>query len=364
MSKILIVDDEQMITDTLSTLIEMVLDYEVLTINDPQILFDSDFLTDQTFDMVISDFMMPKKDGIEVLKAIKKIQPDVVPILLTGYSDKNNAIKSINEVGLYYYLEKPWDNDQLVTIVKNGIEKKKLEEQVEKDYFIIKKRNEEITRLYDIMQKDFKNEQNNMYNMVTSLANLVEAKDSYTEGHTRRVSGLSKLIGEYLNFDHERLTNLELAAIVHDIGKVSTPDQILNKPGRLTNEEFDKIKEHPEVGERILKPLIAMKSILHPVRHHHEKLDGSGYPDGLKGDEIILESRILAVADIFDALYTDRPYKEGFDITKTLAILNEEANDNKLDLSIVKIVEELVKSDLIFNVYEREKKLKKQVEEM
>lgn len=364
MSKILVIDDEKMITDTLSTLIEMVLDYEVITINDPELLLNSDLLEKVSFDMVISDFMMPKIDGIDVLKAIKKIQPNVIPILLTGYSDKSNAIKSINEVGLYYYLEKPWDNDQLITIIKNGIEKKQLKEQVDKNFLIIKKRNEEITRLYDLLQKDFNSELDSMYNVIISLANIVEAKDSYTEGHTRRVSELSKMIALNMNFDEEALRNIELAGIVHDIGKVSTPDQILNKPGRLSNEEFDIIKEHPEVGERILKPLTSLNSILHPVRHHHEKLDGTGYPDGLIGDEIILESRILAVADIFDALYTDRPYKTKFTIEKTLAILNEEASANKIDSNVVNIVSKLIENEQIFDIYKREQNLKDTVNNM
>ncbi|MBI9012958.1 MAG: HD domain-containing protein [Clostridiales bacterium] len=364
MSKILVIDDEKMITDTLSTLIEMVLDYEVITMNDPELLLNSDLLEKESFDMVISDFMMPKIDGIDVLKAIKKIQPNAIPILLTGYSDKNNAIKSINEVGLYYYLEKPWDNDQLITIIKNGIEKKQLKEQVDKNFVIIKKRNEEITRLYDLLQKDFNSELDSMYNVIISLANIVEAKDSYTEGHTRRVSELSRMIASNMNFDEKGLRNIELAGIVHDIGKVSTPDQILNKPGRLSNEEFDIIKEHPEIGERILKPLTSMNSILHPVRHHHEKLDGTGYPDGLKGDEIILESRILAVADIFDALYTDRPYKTKFTIEKTLEILKEEASANKIDSDVVDIVSNLIENEHIFDIYKREQTLKDTVNNM
>lgn len=363
MHKVLIIDDEEMITDTLATLIEMVLDFEVLTSNDPEALLASDVLKDNTFDMVISDFMMPKIDGIDVLKAIKQIQPNVVPILLTGYSDKNNAIKSINEVGLYYYLEKPWDNNQLISIVKNGIEKKVLEEQINKDFIIIKKRNEEITRLYDILQKDFNEETSNIYNVITSLANLVEAKDSYTEGHTRRVSGLSKLIAEEMGMSKDTCQIIEIAGIVHDIGKVSTPDQVLNKPGRLSLDEFNIIKEHPETGERVLKPLTSMEKILDPVRHHHEKLDGSGYPDGLKGDEISIESRILAVADIFDALYTDRPYKQKFSLEKTLDILNEEVKNYKLDERVVNAVIKLTDNQKLFEVYQRESDLKKRIEE-
>lgn len=364
MNKILVIDDEKMITDTLSALIEMVLDYEVLTINNPELLLDSNLLQTEKFDMVISDFMMPKIDGIEVLKAIKKIQPNIIPILLTGYSDKTNAIKSINEVGLYYYLEKPWDNDQLIAIVKNGIEKKQLKEQVDKNVLVIKKRNDEISRLYDLLQKDFNSELDGMYNVIISLANIVEAKDTYTEGHTRRVSSLSKMIASKMSFTDEQLINIELAGIVHDIGKVSTPDHILNKPGRLTNEEFNIIKEHPEIGERILKPLTSMKSILHPIRHHHEKLDGSGYPDGLKGDDIKMETRILAVADIFDALYTDRPYKNKFTMEKTLSILKEEADLNKLDKGVVQVISDLIDSGQVFTIYECEKELTNKVTNM
>jgi len=353
MSKILIVDDEKMITDTLSGLIEMVLEYEVVTCNDPSELFDDGIVQSQEFDMVISDFMMPKKDGIEVLKAIKEIQPEVIPILLTGYSDKQNAIKSINEVGLYYYMEKPWDNNQLISIVKNGIEKKKLEKEVKENYVVIKKRNDEISRLYDIMKKDFHSEMGNIVDVVTSLANLVEAKDSYTEGHTRRVSALGKIVGEKMGIEGERLQALELAGIVHDIGKVSTPDGILNKNGRLTDFEFVTMKQHPEVGERILKPLTSMNSVLHSVRHHHEKLDGSGYPDGLKGDQIILETRILAVVDIFDALYTERPYKNRFSLEKSIQILHEEADDNKICKEVVKVIDSLASSGELFSVYEK-----------
>ncbi len=340
-----------MITETLSSLIEMVLDYEVLTYNDSDVLFNSGILETEKLDMVISDFMMPKKDGLDVLKAIKVIQPNIIPILLTGYSDKNNAIKSINEVGLYHYLEKPWDNDQLISIVKNGIEKKHLEEQVEEDNIIIRKSNDEITRLYDLMQKDFKYEQGNIINVVTSLANLVEAKDSYTEGHTRRVSSLSKLIATKVGLSEEECRVLELAGIMHDIGKISIPDKILNKPDKLSDKEFDKIKKHPEIGERILKPLTSMKTILHPIRHHHEKLDGTGYPDGLSGDEIIIETRILAIADIFDALHTDRSYKAKFSIEESLSILREEANANKLDIKIVEILSDLIDSDEISKIY-------------
>lgn len=354
MTRVLIVDDETMITQTLETLIEMMLDYEVHTYNDPEELLASDFLDSTPIDLVVSDFMMPKKNGIEVLAAILEKQPQAVPILLTGYADKENAIKSINEVGLYYYLEKPWDNQELVTVIKNGVEKKHLEDEVQKNMIIIQKRNDEITRLYDLLRKDFNHEMNNVVSVVVALANLIEAKDAYTDGHTRRVSDLCVALGKRAGIEGDALRVLEMSAIVHDIGKVGTPDQILNKPGRLTKLEFETMMSHPELGAKILRPLTALEGCVDPVLHHHEKLDGSGYPEGLKGDKISLHSRIVCVADIFDALFTDRPYKKRFTIQRTLSILDRMAEQGKIDGSIVGHLHELVTSKELFKYYPEE----------
>jgi len=351
MTKVLIIDDEQMVTQTLETLIEMMLDYEVYTFNDPLALLESDFLDNTPIDLVLSDFMMPQKNGIEVLTAIKDKQPQAVPILLTGYADKENAIKSINEVGLYYYLEKPWDNQELVTVIKNGIEKKNLKDQVHNNMIIIEKRNDEITRLYDLLRKDFNNEMDNVVSVVVALANLIEAKDAYTDGHTRRVSDLCVALGKKAGMDVEAVKELQMAAIVHDIGKVGTPDQILNKPDKLTDIEFETMMSHPELGAKIIKPLTALEGCIDPVLHHHEKLDGTGYPDGLKGEEISLATRIVCIADIFDALFTDRPYKKRFSIDKSMEILDDMAGQGKLDADVVGYLHELVKTKEVFKYY-------------
>lgn len=351
MTKVLIIDDETMITQTLETLIEMMLDYEVHTFNDPEELLESQFLDKTTIDLVISDFMMPKKNGIEVLSAIREKQPKAVPILLTGYADKENAIKSINEIGLYYYLEKPWDNQELITVIRNGVEKKNLQDAIHQNMIIIEKRNEEITRLYDLLRKDFNNEMDNVVSVVVALANLIEAKDAYTDGHTRRVSDLCVAIGKRAGIEGEDLRNLEMAAIVHDIGKVGTPDQILNKPGKLTEYEFEAMMTHPELGAKILKPLTPLEACVDPVLHHHEKLDGSGYPEGLKGDEITLASRVVCVADIFDALFTDRPYKKRFTIEKSMSILDNMAENGKIDKAVVGYLHDVIATKELYKYY-------------
>ena len=351
MSKILIIDDEKMITQTLENLIEMMLDYEVYTFNDPVELIESNFLDEVQIDLVLSDFMMPGKNGIEVLAAIKIKQPKVVPILLTGYADKENAIKSINDIGLYYYLEKPWDNQELINVIQNGIEKKNLEDEILSNLATIEKKNKEITRLYNLLKKDFNSEMGNVVSVVVSLANLIEAKDPYTDGHTRRVSELSVALGIKVGMCKDDLKKLEISAIIHDIGKVGTPDNILNKHGKLTDIEFDTMMAHPVLGAKILKPLTPLEYCIDPVLHHHEKLDGSGYPDGLKDDEISLPTRIIGIADIFDALFTARPYKESFTIEKTMEILNDMVIDGKLDGEIVRCMAELVESKKIYEVY-------------
>lgn len=348
---IMIVDDETMITNTLSNLVKLFLKHNVLTFNSPSEALESAKLTSGEVDLVISDFMMPGMNGLEFLKKAKEKSPDLVTVMLTGYADKENAIRSINEVGLYYYIEKPWDNNALIRIVQNGLEKKEMKETLVRNYEEIKKSHHEIERLYELLQKDYHVEQENARSLIVTLANVIEAKDAYTEGHTRRVGSLSRLIGERLSLQNDQLNLLEMAGVIHDIGKVGVSEAIINKPGKLSLDEFDSMKNHTIIGETILKPLGSLKDCLDPVRHHHEKLDGSGYPDGLKDGEISLSARILAVADIFDALYSKRPYRDKLPIEKAQAILLEESQKGQLDKNIVKVLIDLIKEGQLELLY-------------
>lgn len=351
MPRILIVDDEPMITSTLATLVEMMLDYEVVTHNNPLTIVEGDYLQRESFDLVISDFMMPGLDGLALLSKIIEVQPNIVPILLTGYSDKESAIKSINELGLYYYLEKPWDNNDLIRIIQNGIEKRQLEQEVHSKMVVIEKRNHEISRLYDLLQRDYNREMDNVLEFVISLSNVIEAKDSYTDGHTRRVADVATEIGKRIGLDEKQIKILDVAAVIHDIGKVGTPELILNKPGSLSSEEFQVMQEHPEMGAKIIRPIGALKDCLDPVLHHHEKMDGSGYPDGLKGDEISMEARIVAVADIFDALYTKRPYREALDISTVREIIEKDCSAGKLDKQVVSHLFQMIEDGTVSKIY-------------
>ncbi|MBI4463179.1 MAG: HD domain-containing protein, partial [Acidobacteria bacterium] len=172
--------------------------------------------------------------------------------------------------------------------------------------------------------KAYTDELENAESVLFALARSIEAKDPYTGGHCERLSEYSAQLGQQIGLPEEQIIALRRAGIVHDIGKVAVPDSILCKPGPLTNEEWEIIREHPVVGEKICKPLKSFRLVLPIIRHHHEKLDGSGYPDGLKGDDIPVTARVLQIVDVYDALTTERPYKRALSPSEALEVLKNE----------------------------------------
>lgn len=179
---------------------------------------------------------------------------------------------------------------------------------------------------------------------VRVLVNAVEAKSPYTRGHSERVMLLSTVIGQELGLSEATIETLARGAMLHDIGKIGIPDSILEKPGKLTETEFDVIKMHPVIGDLMLANVPEMESIRHIVRHHHEKLDGSGYPDNLRGSEIQIEARIVAVADIYDALLSNRSYRAGMNPTQAMELLFAEVSAGRLDLKVVRALADILES--------------------
>jgi hypothetical protein len=185
----------------------------------------------------------------------------------------------------------------------------------------------------------------NIEDVVISLARTIDAKDKYTEGHTERVSQYAVFLGERLGLSDRDLETLRIGALIHDLGKIGIDLNILNKPGRLTEEEFEQIKLHPLLGQQICSPLKALQEVGDIIRHHHEKLDGSGYPDGLQGEQISQNARIVAIVDIFDALTTERSYRAALTVEEALSIMKQEADQGKLDSLLLEEFEALL-SDL------------------
>lgn len=251
-----------------------------------------DMLTniDKEVALIISDQRMPGMNGTEFLQKTVETHPYALKILLTGYSDVDAMIDGINKCELFHYVSKPWDPDDLKQLVGKAIE----------NYVLTLTKNSLLKQLRDLL-----------YTTIQAISEALDEKDTYTHGHSRRVTLYALILGRSLNLDKATLEKLQLAGLLHDIGKIGTPECILNKPGGLTHEEFTTIKKHPGKGKEILKNIKQLKDISSWLRSHHEKYDGSGYPDGLKGDEIPLPSRILSIADTYDAMTSDRSYRKG-----------------------------------------------------
>ena len=258
-------------------------------------------------DLVLLDVMMPGKCGFEVCREIKNNPLTYLTpvVFVTALSDKESRITSIHSGG-----------DDLLTLPVDRIE---LLARV-RSLLRLKQRTDELERAESVL---------------FALARIIEGRDPNTHGHCERISNLSMCLGEYLGLNVEQVLALKLGGVVHDIGKVSIPDAVLLKPGPLSCEEWRLMREHPVVGERICAPLRSFRLVLPIIRHHHEKRDGSGYPDGLRGDDIPITARVLQVVDIFDALKSVRPYKCAMSTTDAIRTMREEVRKGWWDSKVV-----------------------------
>ncbi len=249
--------------------------------------------------LVMLDIKLPGKSGIELLPEIKSAYPDISVIMLTATADMKTAIQCLKH-GAYDYITKPFELAEITLSVARAFEKRRLELE-NKGYQ--QHLEEKVAEQANKIRASF-------LNAITALAYALEAKDAYTSGHSQRVSNLSVAIARELNLPQSQINELRLAGLLHDIGKIGVRESVLNKPGRLTRKEFAMVKRHPEIGEHILRPIVDSADILEAVRNHHEHYNGSGYPDGLKNNEIPLAARILAVSDAYAAMTSERPYRK------------------------------------------------------
>lgn len=247
-------------------------------------------------DLILLDVMMPKLDGFEVCRRLKSDDRTIlIPVVIvTALTATDQRIKGI-EAGADDFLSKPYNRLELFTRVRSLLKLKRHTDELE-----------------------------NAETVLFSLALSVEAKDPYTNGHCDRLARYSVALGKSLGLHAEQLKALQRGGILHDLGKIGVPESILLKPGPLNDMERAVVREHPAIGERICKPLKSLRTVLPIIRHHHERWDGSGYPDGLAGEAIPLTARILQVADIYDAFTTERPYKRALTQDEAIALMREE----------------------------------------
>ncbi len=312
--RVLIVDDDAINIAMMEKILEP-LDYEVLkAVSGEEALI---IISRVDIDLILLDVMMPEGiNGYEVCRRLKsREETRMIPIIMvTALEEMEAKIKGI-ESGADDFITKPTNPIELQARTKSLIKVKRL------NHNLI-----------------------NIENLLISLANMVEAKDAYTDGHIKRVAGLSLDLGRCLGLSAQQLEALKLGGILHDIGKLSIPNEILNKPDRLSAKEWKLMKNHASIGHKLCLPLKgSLGGALDIIRHHHEKLDGGGYPDGLTKDEISMPTRIMAVVDIYDALVTDRPYRKALPKKEAFEILRESGNKGQLDKDVIKALEKITR---------------------
>lgn len=289
--RILVVDDDELVLETLRILLA-----ERWRVHLAQSAGEARRILDlEEISVLIADQRMPCESGVELMSWCRTEHPDVIRILLTGYTDLDTIIQAINQGGVWHYIEKPWNNAYVLTLVQRAVEY----------------RNKDL-----LARRRFQGS-------IRSLVAALEASHPYTSGHSTRVTRYTHLLCECLSLPSREIEDIVLAAQLHDIGKLGVDNRYLDKEGELSEEEWKNVRRHVTVGRKILLETGFLDSIVPMVESHHEKMDGSGYPLGLSGEAIPIGGRIIALADAFDAMTSDRAYRAALGRDVALAELRE-----------------------------------------
>ena len=306
--KIICVDDEPGILDSLSVFLKHD-GYQITGVTDP--LEAIELVKKEHFDLMLLDFIMTPIHGDQVVEEIRKFNKELYILLLTGHKDLAPPLETIKRLEIQGYCEKSDKFDQLLLLIESGI---KAIEQMN----LIKDINKELKETNEKLEKAY-------LETIETLRFTVEAKDTYTRGHSDRVSEYSVLIGKHLGLSEEDIHLLRVGGLFHDIGKIGVPDSILLKTSKLTDDEYSEIKNHPTIGAHILSNATIFEKAIPVVKHHHERYDGFGYPSKLAGENIPYLARIAAIADSFDAMTSRRTYRDSMPVD----IVIEEIRKNK-----------------------------------
>ena len=283
-------------------------------------------------DVILSDIIMPRQPGTSLLKMIRSDYPDTQVIMITGEPTVETAVEAVR-YNARDYLSKPISRDDLIKAVRHASNFKQLLDEKRKLEQDIREHNENLERIVEERTKKLRQA---MTNTVFATAAMIELRDPYTAGHQRRVGDLARAIGRESGLPEDTLEGLYMVGCIHDVGKITVPSDILNKPGRLSTPEYEIIKEHPQKGYELLKDFEMPWPVAEIVHQHHERLDGSGYPCGLKGDEIRFETRIISVADVVEAMMSHRPYRASLGLDAALDEITA-AHDAYYDPNVVDV---------------------------
>ena len=351
-SKILIADDDVMVRSTVSKILEM-FGHRVETVEDGTGVVD---IIDDSFDVIILDINMPEMDGFETIKVLNELGHEIPVLFLTGAGSMDYAVKAIN-LGAYDFLTKPIEDLDIFNV--------KIRRAIEKRMYVLQERQYKESLEDDIREKakqlEAKNKllmsysnslENATVQLMSSLQNAMEEKDYYTAGHTKRVTEYAVMLGKAMGINNQDLVVLRRAAQFHDIGKLVIDLSCIQKPGKLNDEEWELIKKHPSVGANIIKPLGFMEQEIFIIRHHHEREDGKGYPDGLLGKDLNELTKILIVVDSYDAMTSRRNYRRNLSMEEAISELYGCAG-NQFDPSVVeyfaKAIVDFTPTDTVFS---------------
>lgn len=334
--RILIVDDEVEITEILADLLSE--DYECVRAGSAEQALAQ--LAGNQFQLVISDITMPGMSGLEMIPHVKGLSPETVVVMISGMQTVESAIGALR-LGAFDYLMKPFDLRQVEAVVKRALEhydlvvaKQRYENHLEE---LVEQRTAELDRALNSLEGAYRS-------TLKALTAALETRDSETHGHSERVVSYSLRLGREYGLNSEEMKSLEFGSLLHDIGKIGVPDSILRKPAKLTEEEWVRMREHPVHGQQILRGIEFLQGAARVVAQHHEQWDGSGYPLGLRAEEIDICARIFAVADAFDAITSDRVYRRG----KSYEAASQELDDwagRQFDPKVVEAFHRVPKED-------------------
>jgi len=317
--RVLIVDDEQ----TILALLESALGEDSFETTAVQSVGEARAkLNGETFDLVITDVVMPGESGIELLRWCREANLGIPFIIMTGQSELEHVVDALN-LGAHSFIQKPFPLKDMLNVVNTALSQQRYERMQREFQSHLTKTNALLRQ--SVIDAEVKHE-TLFIGALNALAQTIDARDRYTQQHSASVASLSRMLAAEMGKDFEVQNAIETAGALHDIGKIAVPEAVLSKPSGLTDEEYAVMKQHPERADAILRPVPGLEEALPGIRAHHERYDGRGYPDGLKGGAIPALGRILAVCDTWDAMTSDRVYRKAMPVEKGVSILREERN--------------------------------------
>jgi len=304
---LLLVDDESFVLSSLGRLFRKD-GYDIVGVETPQ--KGMEILTSRAVAVIVSDYRMPEMDGVQFLRRAREIAPDAIRIILSGYAEINAIITAVNDGGIHKYLTKPWNDEQLRLEVKAGFDQYLLTRTNRVLQETLQQRNAELLELTKSLEAEKERQQESFRTTIEMLVALPKMKDPAAVIHTERVRAICRAMATTVGWPEDEMELLDLAARLHDVGNLGVDSRILLKDGALTSEERQAVQQHTIHPAQILAGVRGMDEVVRVIRSHHENFDGSGYPDGLKGEAIPRASQMLYLADMYDALCSVRPYRK------------------------------------------------------